>query len=52
MPPKRKTSDTGDNQRKRKVMPLEEKVKVCDRLREGQSAAAVARMFGVNESTE
>ena len=51
MPPKRITSDTSVHRRKRKAMTLVEKVKICDKMREGCSAAAIARMYEVNKST-
>lgn len=54
MPPKRPaTSVANANSPKRvkKVMTLQEKVKVLDMLKEGRSNVAVGRHFGVNEST-
>uniref|UniRef100_A0A3P9A760 HTH psq-type domain-containing protein n=1 Tax=Esox lucius TaxID=8010 RepID=A0A3P9A760_ESOLU len=54
MPPKRPASAKAvGNATKlaRKVMTLEEKVKVLDMLKQGQKKNAVARQFGVNEST-
>lgn len=37
--------------RKKSVMSLAEKIKVLDKLRAGESATAVGRLFNVNEST-
>uniref|UniRef100_A0A3Q3D7L5 DDE-1 domain-containing protein n=1 Tax=Hippocampus comes TaxID=109280 RepID=A0A3Q3D7L5_HIPCM len=37
--------------RKRKVMPLYEKVKILNLLRDGKTFSAVARCYGLNEST-
>ena len=37
--------------RSKSVMTIEEKVKLCDRLDNGESAASVGRSLGINEST-
>ena len=53
MAPKRSASAKAatEPKRKRKMMTIAEKVTLLDMLKEGRSYAAVARHFGVNEST-
>ena len=54
MPPKRPAPSKASGKepkRQRKVLTLQEKVKVLDRLREGKRFAAVGRHYGLNEST-
>ena len=53
MAPKRATStkDVSDSKRKRKMMTNPKKVKVLDMAKEGEFFAAIARHYGVNEST-
>uniref|UniRef100_A0A8C6LNN1 HTH psq-type domain-containing protein n=1 Tax=Nothobranchius furzeri TaxID=105023 RepID=A0A8C6LNN1_NOTFU len=53
MAPKRSASAKAatEPKRKRKMMTIAEKVTLLDMLNEGRSYAAVARHFGVNEST-
>uniref|UniRef100_UPI00358E5DC8 mitogen-activated protein kinase kinase kinase kinase 4-like n=1 Tax=Myxine glutinosa TaxID=7769 RepID=UPI00358E5DC8 len=53
MAPKRKTSarDASTTKRQKKLMCLNQKVELLDRLSRGESAASVGRHYGVNEST-
>ncbi|XP_066975350.1 tigger transposable element-derived protein 1-like [Macrobrachium rosenbergii] len=54
MPPKRRAPAKGSSsepKRKRNMMNISEKVKLLDMLKEGKSYAAVARHYGMNEST-
>jgi len=54
MPPKRPAPSKAfgkEPKRQRKVLTLQEKVKVLDMVREGRSFAAVGRHYGLNEST-
>ncbi|XP_078455668.1 uncharacterized protein LOC144721694 [Lampetra planeri] len=54
MAPKRKGGDRVAKKRvkrAKKIMPLSEKVALLDRLAQGESAASVGRLYGVNEST-
>ncbi|XP_054643003.1 uncharacterized protein phf11 isoform X2 [Dunckerocampus dactyliophorus] len=51
MPPKSSTSSKVSGKRQKKVMTLQEKVALLDMLTEGRSYAAVARHYGMNEST-
>ena len=53
MGPKRKPSDAagGKAKRSKKVMTLDDKVKLLDKLKEGHSYASVGRSYEVNEST-
>ena len=51
-PKKRPASQVaGEVTKKRKMMSISEKIKLLDLLKQGQSYAAVARQYGVNEST-
>ena len=40
-----------DGPKRRKMLPISDKVKLLDMLREGKSYAAVARHYGINESS-
>ena len=54
MPPKCLVSSPASGKkpkRQKKVMTLQEKVKLLDLVKEGKSYAAVGRHYGVNEST-
>ena len=48
---KRSASESSVHRMKRKSMTLIEKLKICDKLQEGCSAASLARQYLVNEST-
>ena len=41
----------GDGPKRRKMLPISDKVKLLDMLREGKSYEAVARHYGINESS-
>ena len=45
------TKAPADGPKRRKMLPISEKVKLLDMLREGKSYAAVARHYGINESS-
>uniref|UniRef100_UPI00358EB99E putative CENPB DNA-binding domain-containing protein 1 n=1 Tax=Myxine glutinosa TaxID=7769 RepID=UPI00358EB99E len=53
MAPKRKTSagNVSTTKRQKKVMSLNQKVELLDRLSRGECVASVGRHYGVNEST-
>jgi hypothetical protein len=44
------TTSASNLKRKKKVMHLSEKIKALDRLATGESASAVGRHYGINES--
>ena len=45
------TKAPADGPKRRKMLPISDKVKLLDMLREGKSYAAVARHYGINESS-
>ncbi len=53
MPPKRSLSlgESSELKKKRKVLTVNEKVDLLDKLKAGYSDASVARKYGLNEST-
>ncbi|KAL1283705.1 Tigger transposable element-derived protein 1 [Trichinella pseudospiralis] len=51
MGPKRTSASASGKKRQKKVMNIEQKVRLLDELNGGMSFAAVGRMFGINEST-